>query len=234
MLRYEIRTRLAGSRVAGDLADEKALSAPGISPEIRELPGTRPVAVHRLQSAAGGGALDLDEAVKGYAYLRHEWLSRHGLVAAGPIALRKPQEWSATGGGASVGCDDRVRWQSQKPTSRTQPRTHPRGQPGRCAGSSSRASRWTAPSRRARNVSGTPTRDAGWEAVPRQRPTEDLRIAQERRARRKAPFPPWGNGRIVRGRKSRISTGLCDSVEFSATLRHTPPRFFDTSPYPSK
>ena len=55
--------------------------------------------------------------------------------------------------------DDRFRWQSQKPTSRTQPRTHPRGQPGRCAGSSSRASRWTPPIRRARNASGPPTKE---------------------------------------------------------------------------
>ena len=41
----------------------------------------RPIAVHRLQTAAGSGALDLDEAVKSYAYFRHEWLSRQGLVA---------------------------------------------------------------------------------------------------------------------------------------------------------
>ena len=80
-LRDEIRAQLAGPWVADDLTDDKALSAPGTSPEIRKLPGTRPIAVHRLQAAAGGGALDLDEAVKSYAYFRHEWLSRHGLVA---------------------------------------------------------------------------------------------------------------------------------------------------------
>ena len=81
-LRDEIRAdRLAGPRVADDLTDEQALSAPGISPKIRGFPGTRPVAVHRLQTAAGSGALDLDETVKGYAYFRHEWLSRRGLVA---------------------------------------------------------------------------------------------------------------------------------------------------------
>ncbi len=39
------------------------------------------MAVHRLQVAAGGGALDLDETVKSYAHFRHEWLSRQGLVA---------------------------------------------------------------------------------------------------------------------------------------------------------
>ena len=80
-LRDEIRARFAGPLVADDLTDDKALSAPGTSPEIRELPGTRPIAVHRLQTAAGSGALDLDEAAKSYAYFRHEWLSRHGLAA---------------------------------------------------------------------------------------------------------------------------------------------------------
>ena len=80
-LRDEIRARFAGPLVADDLTDDKALSAPGTSPEIRELPGTRPIAGNRLQTAAGSGALDLDEAAKSYAYFRHEWLSRHGLVA---------------------------------------------------------------------------------------------------------------------------------------------------------
>ncbi len=80
-LRDEIRARRVGPRVADDLTDDQALSAPGTSPGIRELPGARPIAVHRLQTAAGSGALDLDETVKSYAYFRHEWLSRQGLVA---------------------------------------------------------------------------------------------------------------------------------------------------------
>ena len=80
-LRDEIMARLGGTRVPGDLTDDHALSLPGTSAEIRELPGARPIAVHRLQTAAGSGALDLDEAVKGYAYFRHEWLSRQGLDA---------------------------------------------------------------------------------------------------------------------------------------------------------
>ena len=80
-LRDEIRAQRVGPRVADDLTDDQALSAAGTSPEIRQLPGTRPIAVHRLQAAAGGGALDLDETVKSYAYFRHEWLSRQGLVA---------------------------------------------------------------------------------------------------------------------------------------------------------
>ena len=80
-LRGEIRARLGGPRVADDLTDDQALSAPGTSSQIRDLPGARPISVHRLQTAAGSGALDLDEAVKSYAYFRHEWLSRQGLVA---------------------------------------------------------------------------------------------------------------------------------------------------------
>ena len=80
-LRDEIRARLGGPWVADDLTDDQALSAPGTSSQIRELPGARPIVVHRLQTAAGSGALDLDESVKSYAYFRHEWLSRQGLVA---------------------------------------------------------------------------------------------------------------------------------------------------------
>ena len=56
------------------LADDVALAEAG--------PGARPVPVHRLQSAAGGGALDLDESVKTHAWFRREWLSRHGLTAS--------------------------------------------------------------------------------------------------------------------------------------------------------
>ena len=68
-------------RVARDLMDGNALAAPGTSSEIRHLARARLVAVRRLQTAAGGGARDLDEEVKRYAYFRHEWLSRHRLVA---------------------------------------------------------------------------------------------------------------------------------------------------------
>ena len=56
------------------LADDVALADPG--------PGARPIPVHRLQSAAGGGALDLDESVKTHAWFRREWLSRRGLTAS--------------------------------------------------------------------------------------------------------------------------------------------------------
>ena len=61
----------------GELADEAALA---VSPEIRKVPGARPIPVHRLQSAAGGGAVDLDETIKTYAYFRQEWLSRKRLI----------------------------------------------------------------------------------------------------------------------------------------------------------
>ena len=57
------------------------LTVVGITPEIRRLPGARPVPVRRLQTEAGRGVLDLDEEVKAYAYFRREWLSRQGLVA---------------------------------------------------------------------------------------------------------------------------------------------------------
>lgn len=56
------------------------LSKAEFTPELRQLPGTRPVPVRRLQTTAGSGALDLDEEVKTYAYVRREWLSRQGLA----------------------------------------------------------------------------------------------------------------------------------------------------------
>ena len=62
-----------------DLADNAALA--GTSSETTRPPGAQPVSVRRLQTAAGSGALDLDEEVKTYAYFREEWLKRRGLVA---------------------------------------------------------------------------------------------------------------------------------------------------------
>ena len=44
-------------------------------------PDAKPIPVHRLQTAAGSGAFDLDETVKTYAYFRSEWLFRKGLAA---------------------------------------------------------------------------------------------------------------------------------------------------------
>ena len=67
------------SAKVSDLTDPEALA--GVSAEIYQFPGTKPVSVHRLGTAAGSGALDLDESVKTYAWFRSEWLSRKGLVA---------------------------------------------------------------------------------------------------------------------------------------------------------
>ncbi len=44
-------------------------------------PDAEPIPVHRLQTAAGSGAFNLDETVKTYAYFRSEWLFRKGLAA---------------------------------------------------------------------------------------------------------------------------------------------------------
>ena len=49
--------------------------------EASHLPEAEPVPVHRLQTAAGAGATDLDESTKNVAYFRREWLAKHGLVA---------------------------------------------------------------------------------------------------------------------------------------------------------
>ena len=68
-------------RLTDDPTASAELSMAEITPEIRQLPGARPVLVRRLQTAAGSGTLDLYEEVKAYAYFRHEWFSRHGLVA---------------------------------------------------------------------------------------------------------------------------------------------------------
>ncbi len=63
-----------------DLTDPEALAGP--KGELIEFPaGAKPIVVHRLATAAGSGALDLDESVKTYAWFRSEWLSRKGLVA---------------------------------------------------------------------------------------------------------------------------------------------------------
>ena len=62
-----------------DLTDPDALI--GVSAEIHPFPGSKPVGVYRLGSAAGSGALDLDESIKTYAWFRSEWLSRKGLIA---------------------------------------------------------------------------------------------------------------------------------------------------------
>ncbi len=68
------------SAKANDLTDPEALVAP--KGKLLEFPtGAKPIVVHRLATAAGSGALDLDETIKTYAWFRSEWLSRKGLVA---------------------------------------------------------------------------------------------------------------------------------------------------------
>ena len=62
-----------------DLTDDSALArqlAPGAAIEF---PTGRPVAVRELQSAAGGGVMDLDETETGHVYFRTQWLKKHGL-----------------------------------------------------------------------------------------------------------------------------------------------------------
>ena len=53
----------------------------GTAPELQDFPGAKPIIVHRLATAAGSGALDLDETIKTHAYFRSEWLSKMGLQA---------------------------------------------------------------------------------------------------------------------------------------------------------
>ncbi len=68
------------SAKVSDLTDPEALA--GVSAEIHPFPGANPITVHRFDTAAGSGALDLDEStIKTYAYFRSEWLSRKGLIA---------------------------------------------------------------------------------------------------------------------------------------------------------
>ena len=78
-LRAQVEELSANRSPANDLADNAALA--GTSSETTRPPGAQPVSVRRLQTAAGSGALDLDEEVKTYAYFREEWLKRRGLVA---------------------------------------------------------------------------------------------------------------------------------------------------------
>ena len=58
------------------LEDSEALAS-----STQDLPGAKPIIVHRLATAAGSGALDLDETIKTHAYFRSDWLAKMGLQA---------------------------------------------------------------------------------------------------------------------------------------------------------
>lgn len=72
----EIRSQLYGEPVVplhADLSDDNALSAEAAV-------AARPVATLEYDAAAGGGAVNLDEApIKGEAWFRRSWLDRRGL-----------------------------------------------------------------------------------------------------------------------------------------------------------
>ena len=63
---------------ASGLADPSALAVAAAN-EDGMPPGARPVDVHGLRAAAGGGALVEGEEVRSQAWFRRDWLDRHGL-----------------------------------------------------------------------------------------------------------------------------------------------------------
>ncbi len=67
-----------GAGVATGLADPSALAVGAVN-EDGMPPGARPVDVHGLRAAAGGGALVEGEEVRSQAWFRRDWLDRHGL-----------------------------------------------------------------------------------------------------------------------------------------------------------
>ena len=51
----------------------------GVSDNIIDFPGAKPVAVLELASAAGDGSMALDETPRTYAYFREEWMHRRSM-----------------------------------------------------------------------------------------------------------------------------------------------------------
>ena len=80
-LAIQLNNALAGRVADLSVADNEDLPTLSATPGVSALPGAESIAVRRLQVAAGGGALDLDEEVKSYAYFRQEWLSAKGITA---------------------------------------------------------------------------------------------------------------------------------------------------------
>ena len=58
------------------------LQRTGPGGKVNQLPGTRHIEIRELAAAAGGGAADLGEEIKGYLAFRRTWLEHHGLDAA--------------------------------------------------------------------------------------------------------------------------------------------------------
>ena len=76
MRKYAQRTEAELERLRARVGQ---VATDGLTDETE--PDAKPIPVHRLQTAAGSGAFDLDETVKTYAYFRSEWLFRKGLAA---------------------------------------------------------------------------------------------------------------------------------------------------------
>ena len=127
---------------------------------------------------------------------------------------------SPQGGGASAG-DETHEFQNgskaENPHHGPNPGCSPREHPGRCAGSSSCASKWTTHIHRARNASGSATPDAGKAVSRRQSPVDAPRIGQERcSALWAGPCP--ASRTAARGPVRVVSTVHCDFREFSTTI----------------
>lgn len=74
-------------------------------------PGARPIPVRELAAAAGVGAIDLDESIRGYLYFRREWLDRRAVdpTRADVIKVRGESMEPTLPDGCSVLLDRRRR-----------------------------------------------------------------------------------------------------------------------------
>ena len=78
-IRDEVEGKL-GSRLAEVLRNELDARLPaGASANLIEFPGTRPVGIYEVDTAAGGGSLIEDAPLKGHVYFRRDWLDRRGI-----------------------------------------------------------------------------------------------------------------------------------------------------------
>ena len=90
-------------------SDRDVAAGSGAAPP--DTPGARPVAVRELAAAAGGGALDLDETIRGWIYFRREWLDRQAIDprAADVIKVRGESMEPTLPDGCSILLDRRRR-----------------------------------------------------------------------------------------------------------------------------